>query len=137
MQICPYTKFLALRSDTSICVDQIREVRDDGVAAVLGDDTDGDNNGKPPAITLGLEEVQVAGVSSNLLFYPEGFSDFTVLELDSQVVLVAVGVPFGQGLESLLVAVLRDQPSGRLGHPFGKLSAKLYQEKSQSGTYTR
>jgi hypothetical protein len=120
MQICPYTELLALRSDTGVCVDQIRVVRDDGVAAVLGDDTDGYDNGKSPAITLGLEEVQVAGVSSNLLLYPESFSDFTVLELDGQVVLVAVGVPFGQRLEGLLVAVLRDEPSGRLGHPFGK-----------------
>jgi hypothetical protein len=130
MQICPNTELLALRSDTSVCIDQIRVVRDDGVATVLGDDTDGYNNSKPPAITLGLEEVQVAGVSSNLLLYPESFSDFTVLKLDGQVVLVAVGVPFGQGLEGLVVAVLRDQPSGRLGHPFGKWSAKWYQEKS-------
>jgi hypothetical protein len=82
MQICPYTELLALRSDTSVFVDQICVVRDDGVAAVLGDDTDGYNNGKPPAITLGLEEVQVAGVPSNFLLYPESFSNFTVLELD-------------------------------------------------------
>jgi hypothetical protein len=130
MQFCPYTEFLALPSDTSFCVDQVRIVRDDGVAAILGNDTDGYNNGKPPAITLGLEEVHIAGVHSNLLLYPESFFDFTVLKLDGQVVLVAVGVPFGQGLEGLVVAVLRDQPSGRLGHPFGKWSAKWYQEKS-------
>ena len=82
------------------------------------------------AITLGLEEVQVAGAAGNLFLYPESFLDFTVLELDSRVVLVAVGVPFGQGLEGLVVAVLGDQPSGRLGHHFGKWSAKWHQEKS-------
>ena len=48
MQICPYTEFLALPGDTSGGVDQVHVVGDDGVAAVLGDDTDGYNNGKPP-----------------------------------------------------------------------------------------
>ena len=124
-----------LPSDTSVCIDQVRVVRDNGVAAVLGNDADGYNNGKPPAITLCLEEVQVAGVSSNLLLYPESFSDFTVLELDGQVVLVAVGVPFGQGLEGLFVAVLRYKPSRRLGDDLGKWSAKWHQD--WSGTYTR
>jgi hypothetical protein len=57
MQICPYTELLRLRSNTSVLVDQIRVVGDNGVTAVLGDDTDGDNNGKPPAITPGLKEV--------------------------------------------------------------------------------
>jgi hypothetical protein len=58
---------LALRSDTGVCIDQVRVVRDDGVTTVLGDDTNGYNNGEPPAIALGLEEVHVAGGLRNLL----------------------------------------------------------------------
>jgi hypothetical protein len=107
----------------------MRIVGDDGIAAVLGDDTDGYNNGKPPSVALGLKEVQVTGSVSNLSLYAESFPDFTVLELDSQVVLIAVGVVFGQGLEGLLVAVLGDQPSRRLGNDFRKRSAKCYQGK--------
>jgi hypothetical protein len=91
----PYTEFLLLPSDTSVCVDQVRVVRDNGVAAVLGDNADRYDNGKPPAITLGLEEVHVVSGRVNLLLYPESFPDFAVLELDGQVVFVAVGVPFG------------------------------------------
>jgi hypothetical protein len=119
--------------DTSVCVDQVRIIRDDGVTTVLGDDTD--DNGKPPAVTLGPEEVQVAGCLINLLLYPKSFSDFTILELDGQVVLVTVSVPFGQGLEGLFVAVLRYKPSRRLGDDLGKWSAKWHQD--WSGTYTR
>jgi hypothetical protein len=119
MHIRPYPEFLALCGDTSGSIDQVHVVGDDGVAAVLGDDTDGYDNGKPPAITLGSEEVHVACAPGNFFFYPEGFPDFTVLELDGRVVLVAVGVPFGQGLEGLVVAVLGDEPSGRLGQNFG------------------
>lgn len=84
-----------LPSDTSVCVDQVRVVRDNGVAAVLGDNADGYNNSKPPAITLGPEEVYVVSSRVNLLLYPESFPDFAVLELDCQIVLVAIGVPFG------------------------------------------
>ena len=96
MQICPYPELLLLPINTTAFVDQMRVVRDDGIAAVLGDDTDGYDNGKPPSVPLGPKEVQVAGAVSNLSLYPESFLDFTVLELDSEVVLVAVGVVFGQ-----------------------------------------
>lgn len=106
MLICPYPELLLLPSNTTAFVDQMRVVRDDGIAAVLGDDTDGYDNGKPPSVALGPEEVHVASAVSNLSLYPESFLDFTVLELNSEVVLVAVGVVFGQGLEGLLVAVL-------------------------------
>jgi hypothetical protein len=82
MWTCPYTKLLALRGDTSVLVDQICVVRDDSVTTVLGDDTDRYNNGKPPAIALGLKEVHIARGLRNLLLYTEGFFDFTVLELD-------------------------------------------------------
>lgn len=129
MQIFPYPELRFLPLNTTALVDQMRVVRDDGVAAVLGDDTDGYDNGKPPSVALGPEEVQVAGAVSNLRLYPESFPYFTVLELDGQVVLVAVGVVFGQCLEGLLVAVLGDQPSGRLGNDLGKRSAKCYQGK--------
>lgn len=115
-----------LPTDTSICVDQVRVVGDDGVTAVLGDDADGDNNGKPPAITSSLEEVHIVSGLVNLLLNPESLPDFAVFELDGKIVLVAIGVPLGQGLQRLVVAVLGDQPSGRLGQSFGKCLAKLH-----------
>lgn len=107
----------------------MRVVGDDGVTGVLGDDTDGDDNGEPPAVTLGPEEVEVAGAVVNIGLDAESLLDLAVLELDSQVVLVAVGVVLGQGLESLVVAVPGDEPSGGLWDDFGKRSAKCYERE--------
>ena len=98
----------------------MRVVGDDGVTGVLGDDTDGDDNGEPPAVTLGPEEVEVAGAVVNIGLNAESLLDLAVLELNSQVVLVAVGVVLGQGLEGLVIAVLGDEPSGGLWDDFGK-----------------
>jgi hypothetical protein len=95
-----------LRSDAGTLVDQIGVVGDDGVTRVLRDDTDGDDDGKPPAVTLGAEEVHVAAGAVGLLLKTEGFADFAELELDGEVLIVAIGMPLGQSLESFFVAVL-------------------------------
>lgn len=95
MGICSYTELWFLPTNTTAFVDQMRVVRDDGVTAVLGDKTNGDNNGKPPTVALGQEEVPVFGGVINLRLHLESFPDFTVLELDGKVVFVAVGVVFG------------------------------------------
>lgn len=110
-----YTELGLLSGDTTTFVDEMGVVGNDGVTTVLGDDTDGDDDGEPPSVSLGLEEIEVAGAVGNLRLNAESLLDLAVLELDSQIVLVAVGVVLGQGLEGLVVAVLGDQPSGRLG----------------------
>ena len=72
----------------------MRVVRDNGVAAVLGDNANGSDNSKPPSVALRLKEVQVSRAVTNLRLDPESFLNFPVLELDGQVVLVTVGVVF-------------------------------------------
>ena len=48
---------MVLPRDTHADIYHIAVIAEQGITAVLGDDTDGDNNGKPPAITPGLKEV--------------------------------------------------------------------------------
>lgn len=57
MWICPYSELRLLRINTTALVDQMRVVGDDGVTTVLGDETDRDDNGKPPSVALGPKEI--------------------------------------------------------------------------------
>lgn len=112
--VITYTQLLVLVGDTGAVVDQVHVVGDDGVTGVLGDETNGHDNGKSPPVALGLHEVEVAGVLTGLLLELEGLANLAVLELNGGIVGVAVGVVLGQDLEGLLVAVLGNEPSGRL-----------------------
>ncbi len=112
-----YTKLLVLVGDTGTGVDEVHVVGDNGVTTVLGNETDGDDDGEPPSVSTGLHEVEVAGVVTSVLLELEGLSDLTEFELNGSVLVVAVGVELGQHGKGLVVAVLGDQPSGRLRHP--------------------
>jgi hypothetical protein len=107
------TKLLSLGCDSAGLVDQVGVVGNDGVTRILRDDTNGDDNSKPPAVTPGSEEIHVAAVVTSLLLEAKGFADLAEFELYRKVLVVAIGVPLGQGLECFLVAVFGDQPSGR------------------------
>ena len=112
--VITYTQLLVLVGDTGAVVDQVHVVGDDGVTGVLGDETNGHDNGKSPPVALGLHEVEVARVLTGLLLELEGLANLAVLELNSGIVGIAVGVVLGQDLEGLLVPVLGNEPSGRL-----------------------
>ena len=112
-----YTQLLVLVGDTGAVVDEVHVVGDDGVTAVLGDQTDGHDDGKPPPVALGLHEVEVAGVVAGVPLELQGLADLAVFKLHGRVLVVSVGVVLGQDCQRLLVAVLGNEPSGRLGNP--------------------
>lgn len=103
--------------DAGGVVELARVVGDDGVAGPLGEDTEGDEHGQPVAVALGLDEVGVAALLLGLQLQGEGLPDLTVLELDSRVVDVAVGVVSSENLECLVVLVLGNQVTRRLRNP--------------------
>lgn len=112
-----YSKLLVLVLDTGTLVDDINVVGKQGVARVLRDDTQGDDDGESPAVATGSEKVHVRGGSLGRAVGLDGLLDLTVLELDSGVVNVAAGVVLGEDLEGLLRLVLMDEISRRLGNP--------------------
>lgn len=92
-------------------------VGDDGVSRPLGEETEGEEDGKTIAVATGLEEVEVAGVLVVLVLHADGLLDLAELELNERVVLVAVGVVLGEDVEGLLVLLLGDEVTGGLGDP--------------------
>lgn len=103
--------------DTGRVVKLARVVGDDGVTRPLREDTERDEDGEAVTVALGLEEVEVAAVDLGLHLEADGLLDLAELELNRGVVLVAVGVVRGQHGEGLVVPVLGDEVTGRLGHP--------------------
>lgn len=111
------TKLLVLVGDTGTLVDGVHVVGEKSVTGVLGNDTEGDNDGQPPAVALGAEEVEVAGSTVGILLQADGGLDLSELKLDSGVVRVATAVPLREHGKSLLVTVLVDEITRRLGNP--------------------
>jgi hypothetical protein len=112
-----YSELLVLVGDASSSVDEVHVVGNDGVAAVLGNETDRDNDCEPPAVSLGLHEVEIAGGVAGRPLKLEGLADLAILELDSGVLVVSIGVKLGQNREGFLVAVLGNQEPRGLGYP--------------------
>jgi hypothetical protein len=111
------TETLTSRLDTGTTVDQISVVGEQSVAGVLRDDTERDENGQPPSVTLGLEEINVAGALVGFLLKTHGLLDFTVFELNGGVILVTSGVVVGEHVKSLIGTILVNQPSWRFWDP--------------------
>jgi hypothetical protein len=112
-----YSHFFVLVFDTSTLVDQVDVVGEQGVAAVLRDDTERDDDSQPPAVAAGPDEVHVAAVCLCVNLHSDRVPHLLVLELHSCVVLVTVGVVVCKHVESLVVALLGNEPSRRLGDP--------------------
>ena len=96
---------LVLVLDTGTLVDQVDVVGEQSGTRVLRNDTESDENGNPPAVTPGLEEVEIAGVCVGFSFHPDGIPHFSVLELDGHIVPVSVGVIVSQRVQRLFVAL--------------------------------
>lgn len=92
-------------------------VGDNGVAGPLGEEAERQENGEAVTVAAGLEEVEVAAVLGRLHLEADGLLDLAELKLDGGVVGVAVGVVLGEDVEGLVVLVLGDQKTGRLGNP--------------------
>jgi len=112
-----YSKLLVLLTDTSVGVDVINVVGEQSVTGVLRNDTEGDDNGKSPPVTLGAEEVHVAGALVGLGLHDDGLLDLTELELDGSVGRVATTVMLDEDIKGLIGLVLADEVTGGLGNP--------------------
>jgi len=109
------TELRVLVGDTGTDVDGVHVVGQNGVTGVLRDDTERDDDGEPPAVTLGAEEVGIAGGLVRVLLDADGLLDLLELELDGGVVGITASVPLGKHVEGLLMAVLVDQVTRGLG----------------------
>lgn len=108
-------ELLVLLRNAGAFVDGVHVVGEECVTRVLRDDAERDDDGKTPAVTLGPEEVEVAGRLGGVLLHQDGLLDLAVLELDGGVVVVAAGVVLGQDGQCLFGPVLVDEESGGLG----------------------
>jgi hypothetical protein len=101
--------------DANVVVDIGGVVGNETVARPLREQTERRKEHKPVSVALSLEEVEVRRVLLVLELEAKGLLDLGVLELNSCVVHVTVGVVRSKHLESLLVPLLTDQPTWRLG----------------------
>jgi len=108
-------QLLVLIINTRTLVDRVHVVAEQGIAAVLRDDAQTDDDGQPPPVALCPEEVEVARGAVGRLLHADGLLDLVELELHGPVVHVAAGVPFSQRQEGVLVSLLVDEEAGRLG----------------------
>lgn len=112
-----YPEFLVLVRDAGSDVDGVHVVREEGIAAVLRNDAERDQDGEAPAIAAGADEVKVAGRMGQLLLDAHRLLDLAELELHGGVVTVAAAVVLGEDVQRLLVPVLHHQVPRRLRDP--------------------
>lgn len=127
-------------ADTGVLVQNRSVVGNDGIAGPLGEDTERDDDHETVAVTTGFEEVNVLGRGVGDLLELDGVADFAELELDGGVVGIAVGVVLGENVEGLVVAVLGDEETRRLGDPFEMsvfLSPTFPSEESRKNLHHR
>lgn len=112
-----YRELLVLIGDAGPLVDGVDVVGEERVAAVLGDDAEGDEDGEAPAVAPGADEVEVAGGAGDVLLDIQRLLDLAVLELHEEVVAAAAGVVLGEDVEGLAVPVLGHEVPRALGDP--------------------
>jgi hypothetical protein len=111
------TSLLGLVFNTSARIDKIGVVADQSIAGVLGDDTKGYKEHETITVATGLQKIKVAAVCLGLVLHGNSLLHLVVLELDSRVGAVAIGMILGKNVESLVGALLSYKPTGRLGNP--------------------
>lgn len=102
---------MVFAGDTGTLIDQVDVVGEERIARVLGDDTERDENGQPPSVTLGLQEVNVARVLVGVGFDSNDLPHLNVFELNCSVGSVTTSMVEREGVQSLLVALLGNQPT--------------------------
>ncbi len=109
---------LVLVRDAHGVVDQIHIVAEEGIAAVLGDYTEGDEEHEPVAVAFGLKEVEIAAGLFVFKLQAESLLDFTVFELDGWVHCIAVCVVLGEYPEGFIRPILGKEPTWRFWNPY-------------------
>lgn len=104
-----YAKLLVLVLDTSTFVDDVNVVGEECISRVLRNDTQRNNNGKPPSVAFGLEKVQITGASLGVTICLDGLLDLAILELHGWVVHVAAAVVPRQNIQGFFRFVLVDE----------------------------
>lgn len=111
------SKLLILVGDASALVDGVHVVGEQGIARVLRDYAQRDDDSQPPAVTLGTEKIHVAGGSGGLFLNADCLLNLLELVLNRSVLSITAGVQIGENLESFVGTVFVDQESRRLGNP--------------------
>lgn len=102
----PYSELLVLFVDAGAFVNKVDVVGENCVARVLGNDTEGDDNGQTPAVPLCLEEIAVSDGTVSQFVKAHGLFDLLELVLHGCIVLVASGVVVGEHIKRLVGAIL-------------------------------
>ncbi len=97
--------------------DVVEVVRDQSGARPLREQAKSQEQEQSVAVTLGLEEPEVGGITLGRVLLSNRLFDLGVLEEDSFVRDITVGVVLRKHTEGLLVLSLRKIPSRRLWDP--------------------
>jgi len=108
-------ELFTLTGDSDTIEDLGEVVRDETVTGPLREEGDSDNNPHSLEITLSLEKRDVGRCSLGLLFKPQSFLDFLILEFDQWVVRVASAVMLSDDMDSVFVSAVINKPSRGLG----------------------
>ena len=99
--------------DTDGLEDIIEVVRDKTVSRPLREEGDGDDNPHTLPVSRSRDKSLPADGLLNFTVELNGSPNFLVLVLDQGIFGVTIGVIVGEGLQSLLMATLADEPTGR------------------------
>jgi hypothetical protein len=91
--------------------------RHDSVACPLDHESDQNTDQETVSVALRGEEGRPPSGSRNFFLQFESLANFLVLKLYQLIVGVSVRMIPCENLESLMVTILRDKPSGGLWHP--------------------
>lgn len=112
-----YSKLLVLLLNTGIRVDVVDVVGEKSISGILRDDTQGDNNSKSPSVTLGAQEIKIAGVAVGLGLHKDSLLDFTELKLDSRIASITTSMVSHEDVEGLIRLILADEETRGFGNP--------------------
>lgn len=111
------TSLLGLLLDTGALIDEIGVVTDQGITRVLGDDTKRDKDHEAVTVATSFQKVEIAAVGLCLVLHGNSVLHLVILELDSGIIAVTIGMVLSENVESLLGTLLGYKPAGRLRDP--------------------
>lgn len=108
---------MILSGDSSSRINLIQVVGEQRIATVLRNDTERKEESKPISVSSGLQEVNVAAGALIFELKSQGLLNLSKLEGNSSIVLIAIGMIFGEHSFGLLVSLLRDEPTWGFWNP--------------------